>query len=304
MLGLYRELSSSDYHTHKGSYSSSQLKTMLDDPEIFHHKYILGNNERETVPAFEVGGYSHCAVLEPEKLLEDCAVFEGVRRGKVWEEFKLLHKDKNIITKSEKEQVNAVVLSVQKSELAQSYISNSKKEISCFADLIVLHGRIYCNESLLDLNTGWKVDSAGYDLAYKHGTKIKVKVRADAIGDDFIFDLKTTTGNCKDHSSISNKISNYQYDLSASLYLDIFSISTSQRYEKFIFCFASKDYGNSQCYIASEDSIKIGRVKWVKAIKLLAKYIENGWTFKEELQVIEPNFMDRKYLIREKEIDL
>jgi hypothetical protein len=124
------------------------------------------------------------------------------------------------------------------------------------------------------------------------------------MGDDFIFDLKSTTGDCRDAFLISSKISNYSYDLSASLYLDIFSIVTGRDYKSFIFCFASKDVGNTQCYVASKDNVKIGRAKWTKAILKIVENIKNDWKFKEELLIIEPSHYERNWLNKQQVIEL
>ncbi len=83
------DLTSDQYHTMAGTYSSSQLKKMLEDPEIFYRKYISKTEAKEEGSQFDVGTYFHTRVLEPEKLSEETAVYPGkVRRGKEWDAFK------------------------------------------------------------------------------------------------------------------------------------------------------------------------------------------------------------------------
>jgi hypothetical protein len=282
MRGLVTDLTSEAYHSMPGTFSSSQLKTILEDPEMFYRKYITHEIGRESIPAFDIGTYFHTAILEPEKLTLECAVYTGIRRGKEWESFKLLNEGKAIITSSELDQAKTLIKAVEQSKVAQSYLSQGKPEISCFADLYVYAGEIYCNGLLLTKD-GW-VETTGFESAHMHGKKIVIKVRADLLGDTgFILDLKSTTGNVKDSRSMRAKVSSFSYDLSAALYLDIFTAAGGRIYHTFIWTFASKDYGNCQNYVASETNIKIGRAKWSKAIHLLAANISSDWKFEDEI---------------------
>ena len=309
MLGIVKgdKLSSSEYHSMKGTYSSSQLKTILEDPELFYEKYVNPKNkneEQESISAFDIGTYFHTAILEPHKLQEETAIYPKIRRGKDWEAFKELHKDKAIITSAELVQAETIVKAVKKSEIANLYLKDSESEVSAFAELFVYKGFIYSNGRVLTI-TGWGArNEAGFELARSFGIKLVLKVRADALGKDFILDLKSTTGNVKNKHLMKTKVSAYSYDLSASLYLDIFTIVTGVRYEKFILCFASKDYGNCQNYILSEKSKKIGRSKYMKAIILLADCIKNDWKFEETLENLEPQFFENEWLDVSEEYDL
>lgn len=303
MKGLIRDMSSEAYHSHPNTYSSSQLKTILEDPELFYRKYITKEMDRESNSAFDIGTFFHTSILEPDKLADECAVYSGVRRGKEWEVFKVTHANKAIITSSELEQADRLVQAVKSSKLTNEYLSQGKAEISCFSELNVYMGGIYSNGHKLTLD-GWVEDQKGHFIASDFGVLIVMKVRADLMGRDFILDLKSTTGNVKSDHLMRSKISQYSYDLSASLYLDIFSVVTGVTYNKFIWTFASKDYGNCQNYMASPDNIKVGRSKWSKAVILLAENIKNEWRFEETMRILEPNFYEREHLKPPEEIDL
>lgn len=304
MEGLISDMSSEAYHSFPNTFSSSQLKDALKNIKIFHKKYILKEYEKEENSAFDVGTFFHSSILEPDKLFDDCAVYEGIRRGKEWTAFKEANIGKAIITKSEQVQADLMISAVKESELAQSFLSKGVPEVSCFVKVYVYAGDIYAKGCILT-NEGWtRVYSGDFTLAMKNGSCLTLKVRADLLGDDFIFDLKSTTGDCCDDFLISSKISSYSYDLSAALYLDIFSIGTDKNYKDFIFCFASKDVGNTQCYVASKDNIRIGRKKWSNAIKTIVKNMESDWVFKEKLLIIEPSYYERKWLIEEEKIEI
>lgn len=296
MTTLIFDLSSKDYHGRKGVFSSSQLKDILVDPEIFYRKYITNEIEREELAAFDTGTYFHTAVLEPEKVDTECCVYHGVRRGEKWEEFKAANKDKVIITPGEYEKVKNLVAAVKGSTVAMEYLGKSKPEVSAFIDLLIVGGEILFqrkDKGFMRLGDhGW----VPYYGEVQEFQLVKVKVRADALGDNYILDLKSTSGNAKDSFAMRTKVSSFNYDLSAAYYLDIFSAVTERLYVNFLWTFASKDMGNCKTYLASSDNIKIGRVKWKTAIIEIAKYEAQGWKFQDQLGILEPNNYEREWL--------
>lgn len=260
-LGLYEsdELSNSKYHGARGFYSSSQFKDALDDIELFYKKYISGEVVgRESIPAFDIGTYFHTAILEPHNLENECAVFTGgVRRGKAWDEFKDKHEGKAIITAKELLQAENLITATKASPIAMGLLSQGESEFSCFTNVMGL----------------------------------PVKVRADWINiqEGYILDLKSTTGNAKDEHKTKNKISNYNYDLSASLYIDAFNAHYGEEIIKdFYWTFSSKDYSNSKTYRASREMLEVGRRKYQKALRTILKYMELNWEFVDELADVSP----------------
>ena len=111
----------------------------------------------------------------------------------------------------------------------------------------------------------------------------------------YILDLKTTTGNTKSKKSMRAKISHYDYDLSCSLYLDMFSL-VLEDLKDFIWTFTSKDFNNAKSWKASPRNIKVGRAKWMKGIQELAKNMRNGWKFEDTMGVLEPETYQLEWL--------
>jgi hypothetical protein len=291
--GLY-EMSSSEYHGMAGTYSSSQLKDLLEDPEYFFRKHIKKEIDKEEFPAFDIGTYFHTALLEPEKLKLECAVYEGVRRGKEWEAFKEANKNKAIITKSELDQANGLINAVRNSPIAMNKIGQGRPEISAFVNIRIAEaGEIYCwdLEKSVTIGGGFRNKKAP-----KKGTDLVIKVRADLLADTFILDLKSTTGNTKSKYQMRQKVSAYNYDLSAALYLDMFSLVGGRVISDFVWVFASKDYYNSKSYLASEDMIQIGRAKYFKALFTLAECLESDWQFEDSLGILEPQPFEREWI--------
>lgn len=292
--GMFHDIPSEVYHTIPNSFSSSQLKDAYKDIGVFHAKYITKTIEKEEgIPAFAVGTYFHTAILEPDKISHECAVYKGIRRGAEWEKFKEANKNKAIVTESEMAQAESLVSAVRNSTIAMNRISRGSPEVSCFAILRVVGSDIYAPSFGKILGKyGWEDCKS----VPKKGVDIWVKVRADLLATDFILDLKSTSGNVKDPYKIQSTVSTYSYDLSASFYLDIFSLSAKRTLTDFVWTFASKDYGNCKNYIASASNVLVGRVKWRNAILNIAEGMENNWVIPDTLTVIDPSYFEYNLL--------
>lgn len=295
--GLVYDLPSEDYHSNPGTYSSSQLKDMLKDEELFYKKYIEKSIVREENSAFDVGTYFHTAILEGHKLEEDCCVYEGVRRGKEWEAFKEANKNKCIITRSELEKANNLIEAVKNSPIAMNRIAQCQAEVSVFVDVWVLDGDIY-TENFADIlgRYGWEPADKPSPKDRKRAVLIPLKARADAICDDFILDLKSFSGNSKEEYDVKQAITTYGYQTSAALYLDLFSVGKGLKMTSFLWTFASKEYRNSKTWEATEENILIGRARWKKAVTKLAYNLATNWQFEDTLGYIGPQNFEREYL--------
>lgn len=300
---LIFDMASEHYHGVPGTFSSSQLKAMLESPKLFYKKYIIQSIPREHIDAFDVGTVFHTGSIEPHKMKTDCIVYPGkVRRGKEWEIFRKKHSKKTIVTQKQYDQAIGLVKLVTDSPVAMDYVKRGKPEVSLFIKLVIYRGDIYAEEFNLRMtNDGW-VKCKILPEFIKRGVQMIVKVRADVIGNefDFIQDMKSTTGDAENEKSMKSKVSYYDYDLSASFYLDIFSAYLSKKglpqMGKFVWTFASKDYFNCQSWEASEKNVQVGRRKWMKAILLIAHYIKDEWSFPDTLRILEPESHQLEYL--------
>lgn len=290
-----------DYHRGTVGFSSSQFKDLLDDDEdTFIAKYIEKRIEREDSQAFDVGTYFHTGTLEPHKLKDDCVVFPGkIRRGAKWDSFKKKHSKKAIVTQAQKDMAVGLIKTVKESKMAQKYLIG-KPEVSLFIEIAVFEEKIYAVYfgNRLTRN-GWVKDVQGAFNAKRSGYKFVVKVRADMLGRLYISDLKSTRGNARSMVDMKKTVSNYHYDLSASLYLDMFSLMRPEIVE-FVWIFASKSILHSKTWRASPDNILVGRAKYMRAMIALAKCAGNGWKVRDTIGVLEPAHWEREWL-REKE---
>jgi hypothetical protein len=297
---LIYDMPSEEYHSTEGTYSSSQFKDIIEDEELFIQKYIHKSIEREQIEAFDVGSYFHTGILEPHKLKEDCVVYpKAVRRGEHWEAFQKKHKGKTIVTKSMMEKAEGLIEAVKKSPVAMSYVKRGVPEVSLFVKLAVSEGEIYAPYFWKRLTpSGWVKDKPP-----KGGEEIIVKVRADSLGNNYILDLKSTSGNAKSPAVVLDKNKTYKYDLSAALYMDLFNLPLEGAISKFLWTYASKDKLNSKTWVATSENIYVGRKKYVKAIHTFMACKRNGFELYDSLGEIGPHYSDMHYL-REKDSDL
>ncbi len=265
------ELNNEQYHSEKGHYSSSQLKVALADIELFHKQYILGESKLLDSPALAIGNYFHTAILEPELLDKECAVFMGkMRRGTEWTAFKKKHEGKSIITASDYEKATNLIEAIRSNEVATWILSKGEAETSAMGSLM--------------------------------GVSLKIRTDWVCVERGFIGDLKSTTGNAKDTHKIQNTINNYSYDLSSALYIDVFNaVAGKEVIKDFYLMFASKDVGNSQMYKMSQEMLSIGRAKYRCAIKKILKAKKEGWVFADTVESIDPAPWERDMWIKKEE---
>lgn len=328
-MRLDREMSSADYHAERGHYSSSQLKDMIYSPELFYKKHVSREIAREENAVFDIGTYFHTAILEPHLLNKECAVYEGVRHGAKWEAFKEKNKGKAIITMGEKVKAMNCVNAIRSCPISMAYVNMGTPEVSAFLRLYVWMENIYYlkDDSAFKITyTGWKKCSIGEYENLKEGillgehVEVGVKVRADSIDlrGTTISDLKSSSGDVADDFKVRGKTSDYCYDLSAALYIDIFSAVIGVTYTDFVWLYASKDLHEKlkapvgKPWRASADNILIGRSKWTYAILEIAHYISRNWDLgakKAILADLEPKdhellWLKKKHIEHEGEFKL
>ncbi len=324
-LGLNKDITNLEYHAQLSPeehfYSSSQLKTMLDDPETFYKKYITKELGSDWIPAFDIGTYYHTAILEPHLLEKECAVYTGkVRRGKEWEAFKGLHAGKAIITKSEYEQAKNLIVATRNSKVAVDLLEGGVAEVSLFIEVYVKSGGVYIltnSKSIYRLGAkGWEIYANAPTFLEKGALKLRLKVRADMMNIEkgFILDLKSTKGNAKNLQKTRYKTSDFVYDLSAGMYVDLFNAwyiiqGEAPPFKTFWWVYASKDYSNCKSYWSGvgpggeigDKTLRVGRAKWVKAAKDISRFHHLDWEIPDEPSCLESlPFEDEWLEIKEK----
>ena len=188
-----------------------------------------------------------------------------------------------------------MVDAVNDSPISLDYLKHSQMEVSTFIEVYVIGGEIFAfrdDTCYCLISSGWCPTTLDYeeDDIKEFGVKLVLKTRADALdtGRGIISDLKSTTGNAKDVNEMKQKVAALNYELSAAFYLDVFSLASGVDFHTWIWIFSSKDYGNCRSYKASDKNMMVGRAMWKKSVLLIAKYVESGWDFYDELGEIGP----------------
>lgn len=298
---LIKNMPIEEYHSPNGAFSSSQFKDLLGNVGQFVRKHIKRETEREENDAFDIGTYFHTSILEPHKLKQDCIVYPGkIRRGSEWESFKVKHKGKAIVTNAQKEQAEGLVKAIKNSPICQEKLEG-QKEVSLFTEINVHDGQIYAPYygKKLTRDDGW-IEGPKKKLDGHH--KIVVKVRADNLGKRHIGDLKSTTGDAESEMAMADKVRYYGYDLSAALYLDMFSLLFPDL-ESFWLLFASKDMFNARAHEIDAKYISIGRAKYMKAMIRMTECVKNDWQSVDSPGVIVPS-MDELRWLQDRDSDL
>lgn len=253
--GLIHDMSNEDYHGDKTAFSSSQLKTMLESPDMFYQQYILGRRKAMDSPALRVGNAVHTKILEPEKFEDEYAIFTGKRRqGAKWDEFKKENEGKILLSEKDMLQVDIATENILNTDATLPYINGGVAEVSLFTEL----------------------------------EGVKIKVRADYLNETmaYIQDIKTTS-DVVNETNVRKKIAQFDYDLSAALYLDAFK-SEGLNVDNFIWVFSSKGYQSCKVFKASNEMLENGRVKYKRALEQIKRYQDKNWDITNDIVEIDP----------------
>lgn len=249
------DLSNEDYHGDKTCFSSTQLKTVLESPEMFYQQYILGRSKKMDSPALRIGNAVHTRILEPDKFDDEYAIYKGkIRRGAQWEQFKAENEGKILLTDKDMVQVDVAVDNILNTDATLPYINGGTPEVSLFTEL----------------------------------EGVKIKVRADYLNEKlkYIQDIKTT-GEIVNEVSTRRKIAQFGYDLSAALYLDAFR-QEGFDIESFIWVFSSKSYQSCKVFKASEQMLENGRIKYKRALDTIKRYQDKNWDLTNDVVELSP----------------
>lgn len=247
------ECTNSEYHSDKTYLSSSSLKTILKSASKFHKEHILGERKNLEGAFLDEGTLTHSLILEPEQIEKEFAFFEGLRKhGKDWEEFKEANEGKLVMSKPQKVRCEAYFKAYKDRKEAQKLIEGGFPEHTICTDI----------------------------------NGVNIKVRCDYINVDkaYIVDVKTTSFPAE-LDSFKHTINQYEYDLSAALYLKAIEDYYKKPFQ-FYFLVLGKKELSCEIYKLSEATRARGTQKVIEAITKYKKCLKsNNWsdTIKKEL---------------------
>lgn len=244
-LGI-NHVSNKDYHADSTYLSSSNLKLLLKDREKFYKEKILGEKERKESAAFDEGSLVHSMILEPHRLDEDYAFYNGLRKaGEDYERFKATVSGKTVISRPQRIRCDSFVEAYKKNPVGPRILSGGDSEYTI------------C-QTLLD---------------------VPVKIRADYININagYIADIKTSSYPT-DVDTFRMTCTQWGYDLSAALYSKVAELQYGKPFD---FYFVVIDKKNVVCdvYKASKDTLAKGNLQVIEALKIYKQCMATGnWT--------------------------
>ena len=227
------------YHSQKEYVSSSCLKSIAKR-SVYHY---VNSEPMGPSEALFIGSAFHTLVLEPHLFNEEFHVSEKIdRRTKAGKakaaalEAELIAQGKMGISEDAYKMICNMRDNIAKDPVCSAILEGGEPEVSFYIE--DFHG-------------------------------IKVRVRPDYLGKDYIVDLKS----CQDAAPnmFSKDIWKYGWKLQAAFYADVLGM------DKFYFL-ASEKKSPFQCqlYLMSEQSMEQGRKMYLQAIEDWKRYIETG----------------------------
>jgi exodeoxyribonuclease VIII len=236
-------MNNAQYHSNRTHLNSSALKLLLKSPEQFYAEWFQGIKERVYSAVFAEGSLTHSLILEPEKVQQEYAFYEGLRKqGERWEEFKKANDDKSVLSLAQKLRCERYVDAYRARVEAVHILQNGLAEHTMAAE--VLDVPVKARADYINIDAGYIVD---------------VKTTSMPMGIDY---FKTTVGE-------------YDYDLSAALYCQIAYECYGKLFD-FYFIVISKADLVCDIYKCSSDTLSNGTAKMTQALVLYKRCLASG----------------------------
>ncbi|MBR2207789.1 MAG: PD-(D/E)XK nuclease-like domain-containing protein [Synergistaceae bacterium] len=261
-VGIYRDISSSEYHSGPGL-GSSQLGELARSP--LHYITSVNSPHKET-PATKLGTATHCAILEPERFdieyIEAPCIDRRTKDGKaIWSEIE--QSGKIILSSDEYSRVTEMANAIRSHDLASKLLQGGVCEQS-----------VYWNQKVSSLDM----------------PEILCKARPDYIKPlkkgYIIVDIKTTQDA---HISEFQRKAYYKwrYYLQAAHYVRGFEAVTGEKVTAFMYVVIESEapYAIS-IFKAGDDYLKVGEDKIQELYELYAScMVSNNWpSYSDEIQ--------------------
>jgi len=148
-----------------------------------NHLLSYWKQDFEPTPAMLFGSLLHKMILEADDFHNEYVVFEGTRRGKIWDEYKAINVDKIIVTQKEYNIARNVYDKAMKSDMLRKLLMQTGET---------------------EKHIEWKYNDVNY-----HGY-------ADMVGEDFIADIKIVADAGE---KFARDLRYNNYSLQATMYL-------------------------------------------------------------------------------------
>jgi hypothetical protein len=260
-------LSNEQYHQCTNAVSSSALKDLYEtkNPAYCHAKYIKRIIPHKETPALIIGQATHKLILEYRSFKKEFAVWEGGRKsGALWNDFKITHDGKTILSKADYDSIRRLRDAVMRNPEANKLLAGCNFEESVF----------------------WRDDETG----------VMCRARADAVktqsNSKIIVDLKTTL--CAEPTKFIRDLIKLNYPIQEAMYMEGFQA------DAFAFIAVEKgDFNTVQVYDLDDIFDSAGHFLYRETLEKWAEHLHSGkWpAYREGISTLEaPNWWSLKVL--------
>lgn len=254
--GIYSDLSSEEYHSHKDSISRSALLDFDKSPYTYWSKHLNPNRpKQEKTKQMELGSAFHSLILEPHLFDKEYVM-----------------KPKPVLLKD----VGREVYNIYKNAI--DYLEKSDKTILSVEEwdnLMAMRDKLHSNKEAMQLIEGARIENSFFWQDDHSG--LMLKCRPDILHENMIVDLKT----CSDASprSFQNEMVKYGYHIQGAMIRDAVEIIEGRRINTVInICMETKYPYNMAIYKIDEFAVDEGHMKYKQlCLDLKNCLIENVW---------------------------
>ena len=225
----------------------SRLKAIKRSPQ--HYRHALDNPPEKS--CLTLGNATHVGVLEPERYMNDFAVWTrrteagkaAPRNGKWWDEFQLANPNKTILTYDENALAYEIAAAVRFNPIANKYLAEGEPEVTL----------------------EWTLDAA----LLTRPAKGRVDWLTHIDGQPYLVGLKTAR-NCA-HFAFGSQAAKLGYHLQWAYYFDGFKAIRGREPKMIEIVVESEAPFAVAVYRIEKDLIEQGREEYWEAAKILAE---------------------------------
>lgn len=216
-------MSGDNYYQTRGAINATAIKAGARS--LKHMAEVMRGGSREDTPALRWGRLVHRAILEPDKLTDSCAVWNGTRRGKEFDAFVAENEGREIVKPEEVDKLATIGRAVGADTIAAPYLRGLQTEQSIY----------------------WRTDSYG-----------DAKARLDGIGDGYMVELKTCRAvNIRNFTDQSFRLG---YHLQLGWYAEAMEKKRMKRTKTIVICVESAPPFDVVTYEVDEMLIEAGQI--------------------------------------------
>ncbi len=249
--GIHKNLTRADYDALKERENWSIVSEV--ETSLLHYRYRKSAPPQERA-VFVRGSALHCLVFEPKRFWADYVVWQGTRRGKVWDDFEAKHAAQSILTSDEFAKVEGMAEALRAHKLVEPHLADGSPEVSVL----------------------WTHQGDGFEM----DCKSRLDWVAPTTG--AILDIKTTSRGVG-LRDFGRACADYGYHGQAAMYSDGFEAASGIRLPYFLVAVEAEAPFDVCVYRVTGLELEVGRAKYRSYLHRIAEARKaNHWPGQSE----------------------